>query len=297
MNEEFENASIDIEQLLREKNWSQLSAAERAELKKLGCAEEEYERMYSMVHQLIAGSGVHDERMKPHHLVRENLLSAFENEQKKRRAMWWSGWCFRLSGAVRFDIPAVRFGVAALVLIVGAISVFNFLKHDESVPVIAKKESIQPLKETPKETPATNKNITIEPEKQQSVPQNIVPQEENIQIVPAPANNGQVVNQNVPAIVDTNTNRLAMNPVDTNALVISPITAFTNGSNLCCGSNVTLSPTSNGGSNYSWNATSNGTVMTGGNINYTIVGVNGLPPRARALSNDAVILDVYFEMR
>ncbi len=109
----------------------------------------------------------------------------------------------------------------------------------------------------------------------------------------------QVVDGNAPVVVDTNSKVFAMNPVDTNGVVVAPITLFTNVNNgVCCGSNVTINATavSNGGTNYNWSPTSNGTV-TGTDGNYTIVSVNGLPPRARALSNDAQVLEVFFAVK
>jgi len=303
MKEAFENDSVDLEQLLRTKTWNRLSEAERAEVSAVLSGQGEYERMYAMVHELKTSSGVHDEDLVPSPGLRENLLLAFEDEQKKRRAMWWSGWWFRLSGSLRFDIPAVRISLAVLLLVGGVFTVIKLMNNDNAAP-IAKKENIQPTTGTPEEIVPSGNNITVTPEPKehtmQPLPQNAVPQDDNIQVVPAAVNNGmQTVDGNISPLTDTGANRFAMNPVDTNTLAVAPLATFTNGTNaVCCGSATNVTAT--GGTVYNWTPTSNGTVMTNGTYNNNVVGVvtvNGLPPRARALSNDAQVLDVFFAMK
>lgn len=304
MKEEFENSSVDLEHLLRTKNWNQLSPAEQDELKNVLSGREEYERLYAMVHQLKTVTGVHDTDLVPSAGLRENLLTAFEDEQRKRRSMWWSGLWYRMSSVLRFDIPAVRIGFAAVLLVVGVLTVFNLMNKDESAPVIAKEDNVQPAPESVKENPGTDNHITVIPEQNdnevQPAPQNVVTPDDNLQVAPASVNNGmQVVDGNAPVVVDTNANRFVMNPVDTNALVVAPLTFnVTNGGTLCCAtSNGTVLAAGTNDANYVWtNSGSNAlTGVTNGTVN--VVTVNGLPPRARALSNDAQVLDVFFAVK
>lgn len=305
MREELENSNLDLEQLLRTKSWNQLSEAERADVSAVLSGQSEYERMFAMVHQLKTVSGVHDENLIPSTGLRKDLLLAFGEEQKKRRAMWWSGLWFRLSGALRFDIPAVRISIAAVVIIAGIITVTNLMSDTQPAP-IAKQENVQPAPEAPKENPATNNNIVVQPDQKgnvvQPTPQNVVAPEQNIQVVPTPVNNGmQVVDGNDPIVQDTNSKVFAMNPVDTNALVVAPITVFTNGMNatFCSPTSNGTVITTNGGTPYNFNWTNTGTNSLSPDVNtgvYTVT-VNGLPPRARALSNDAQVLDVFFAVK
>lgn len=298
MKEEFEDGLADMEQLLRTKSWTQLSAAEQDEVKTVLSGREEYERMYAMVHQLKMVAGVHDADMAPSNGVRENLLEAFGTEQRKRRAMWWSGLWYRLGSSLRFDIPAVRIGFAAVLLVVGVLTVFNMMNKDESAPVIANEENVLQTPGVVKENPAPNSNITVQPEQKEnqnpSVPQNVIAPDDQPLIEPAPVNNGmQVVDGNVPVVPDSNAKVFAMNPVDTSLQVVTPLTFnVTNGNaTICCATSNGTVLTTNGGSNYIWNATGTVTGVT------NAVTVNGLPPRARALSNDAQVLDVFFEMK
>lgn len=289
---EFENSSIDLEQLLRSKSWAQLSGSEQSEVLKFVSGSEEYEQMYAMVHQLKTTAGVHDADMKPSRDVRESLLMAFDTEQKKRKAGWWTNISFFLNQAIRFDIPVVRVAVMAVLLIGVVYGAMKLMKSDEQLPSFVKNETTQPAAPAPaKENP---EQPDVAPQQTPQQPQNnVVRQNDDVIIAPQNNNQPQIVQAPLPMVIDTNTeNRIAMVP-DSNAVVM-PLTVITNGGTnaFCCGtSNGTIiSPTATGATNYTW--------TNSGTANVTnVVGVNGLPTRSRSLANDAAVLDVFYAVK
>jgi hypothetical protein len=283
MSTEFENG-MDVEQLLRSKTWEQLSAEEQAEVKKLLSGRDEYMRMFVMTNQLMSSSGVHDEELKPSAQTRENLLNAFADEQRKRRAAWWSSLWYGLSARLRFDIPIVRIAVAAVVVACCIAGAVQFMDK-EAAPQVVKNENVAPVpvngqqnKETP--VPSVDNNVVQQPG-------NVTPQQaplQQVQDIPqvAPVDHPDA-NVNTGVSKDTTRSFIA-DAVTGNLRIDSALLApaiATNGMTFCCGtSNGTVIAT-NAGTVYTWP------------LNVT----NGLPPRARSLENDAAVLDVFFAVK
>lgn len=298
MKDDMEMDGIDMEQLLREKSWEMLSNAERGALTKAGCDQQEYERMAGMVHQLISVTGVHDESMVPSGETRENLLLAFSQEQKKRRAMWWSGLWYRLNSGLRLDIPVVRIAFATAVLLLGVLTVVQLMNRDVPATPVANKQEKQNNPEMPLQ-PSAPENNGIADQTQENNSNNPA----NAPVVnesqdpnsnqPAPVqvnNDGQVA---LNPVVDTNSRTLAQTPFDS-ATVLGPVVTMTQLNATCCAtSNGTV--LTNGATNYNYNWTIN---ANGSNVAApTGITVTGLPPRARSLANDAQVLDVFFAMK
>jgi hypothetical protein len=294
MNTESENRNIDLEQLLRTKSWEQLNQEEKMEMNKILSGREEYMRMYAMTNQLMAGSGVHDEEMKPSAQTREALLNAFAGEQRKRRAAWWNSLWYGLNDKLRFDIPIVRIAVAAVLLLAGVFGVSKLMESDKQ-PQVAKTQPVnttQPLAPengTPENNIAeqpTNNAPVISPEQKGVVnPNPVVSMPENVAVSPnMNSNQNAIVQDSAPQYITAFTNNGQPLIVDSNQLVLPTVT-FNATNAFCCGtSNGTISATATGGTNYQWTPTTNATVI-------------GLPARSRSLSNDSEVLDVFFAVK
>lgn len=276
MSTEFENSNVDLEQLLRTKAWEQLTGEEQAEVKKVLAGADEYMRMFAMTNRLIASSGVHDEALKPPAQMRANLLNAFANEQRKRRAAWWDSLWYGLSDKLRFDIPAVRIAMATVVV---ALCVFGALRMMDSndAPQVVKNEATAPVNEDPQQaqTPQNENNIAQEPsngvppqnpgQQNMNSPQQMEPYTPVV-MQPNPDSGDLLAHKNMPAfVIDSSRLEQLLN-------------------NFCCGTSNGTVVTSNNGNMYGW---------TPGNSNVA----NGLPARARSLENDAEVLDVFFALK
>ena len=299
MKDDFENVNVDVEQLLRSKSWSQLNEVERIALKDLVDGEVEYERMQGMVHRLRAVSGVHDLEMVPSGNVRENLLMAFDDEQRRRRGLWLMGIGFWFRDRLRLDIPAVRLAVAGVVLLLGIVTVVKLMNGENAVQPIAKQDQQTiPSDNNENNLQLNPAPVNVDSGMVQSPVVKETPQvndaQQDIQLVPQTA-----PGPNIPAPftpVDTTTQRLAMNqPVDT-GLVVMPLVTATQSFAVCCGAtNVLVTPTNLGTGNYAWTSpASNGTVLAPSSYNITIV---GLPPRSRSLEQDANVVNVFFALK
>jgi hypothetical protein len=293
MSTEFENSSIDVEQLLRTKSWEQLSDAEQAEFLKLGSGREEYTRMFSMTNQLMSASGVHDEDLKPSPNTRGNLLSAFANEQRKRRAAWWSSLWYGLCDKLRFDIPMVRIAVAAVLLLAGVFGVMKVMEKGEE-PQIVNEPNPKPANENAVPVPSnSNNNIVEQPSDNNPVvnPDQTFPPDTQIglnapQVVMIDPNQNAIVPDTNPQYITAFTNNGQPLIVDTGTLVLPTATFNTNNVTCFGASNGSVTVTANGGANYSyqWTPITNATVI-------------GLPARSRPLENDAAVLDVFFAVK
>lgn len=292
MSNEFDNNSVDLEQLLRTKSWEQLTDAERSEMAKVVSGREEYMRIFAMTNQLMAGSGVHEEDMKPSESVRTNLMEAFANEQRKRRAAWWSSLWFGLSDKLRFDIPIVRIAVAAVLLLAGVFGVAKLMEKD-SAPQIVKTEPIPPKDGGAPQNSSPDNNIAEQPS-------------DNVPVVnpEQPIVGDTQMNDNAPQIAVVEQNLIANNVIQDSTPQY--ITAFTNnGQPLIVDSNMLVLPTATfNATNVFCTGSSNGTVVATGGSNYTYqwtptatATVIGLPARSRPLENDAAVLDVFFAMK
>lgn len=322
MKEEFENDTVDAEQLLRSKSWDELNADERTVARELFTGEGEYDRVRAMMQDLRSGPGI-EEELQPSEKTRTNLLAAFDDEQRRRRVLWWNSLGFWFRDQLRLDIPAVRYAIAGVVLILGIVAVIQLnFNNTNSQPPIAKKDNAQPgqspiNQEEPKDQVANDDKIEpLQPEEN-----NTSPSENNKQMVPSPnpipqqvvqGSNNQpsnvqgtsngfnpYIDGNSPVVIDTSSQRLAMNPGSDTATLVSPTVTFANGSAICVGAN-NASITATGATpayTYTWNLTpTDGTspLPTNGNVTgiYTVV-----VPNCRSLANDEKVIAAMFSMR
>jgi hypothetical protein len=142
MKEELELNELDLEQLLRSKTWNQLSAAERTAAATIVSGQDEYDRLYAIVHQLKTTTGVHDSDMIPSGDIRENLLMAFDEEQRRKRVLWWSVMGFWLRDKLRLDVPAMRIGLASVVLAAGLFAVWKSTSGEVTPAGIAETKKV-----------------------------------------------------------------------------------------------------------------------------------------------------------
>lgn len=285
--------NVDIENLLRNKSWSQLNADERARLKEWAGNENEYESVRGMFLELRAGAFT-DETLQPSAEIHKNLLDAFNTEQRKRRALWWNAFLFSFRDRLRFDIPAIRYGFAGAFVLLLIISAFRFFGSvDENAPLIVKNE-------TKSESPAfpvdstEQKTAVQQPEQEEgqqsgkndnyvtattAVPSNANISKDHIQSS-SPVDSGVVVQNHAPdSVVTVGSNVLAVN---------STTDLFTSGSS----TNLTFSGTPT--ANYTWN--------TSPALTFTYPAANGVtvslgPEKTRSLQNDAVVLQHIYTLR
>ncbi len=267
MSNEFENSNIDIEQLLRSKSWQQLSEREKEEVLNFVSGEAEYARMQNMTTQLMSEAGLNDDELKPSASLKANLMDAFADEQKKRRALWWHSLRYRLNDLFRFDIPVVRIAVVGVILILAVFGAVNLLQ-DKTTPVVVKNDQVAPVDNNvePKVVESDQRMPNVDPN---AVPGNSVGDDSVVgdEVVVSPlvvdTSNALVFTNNIaPFFVDTSANQTPYNIATSNGVVYT---------------------------NNSYNT----------NLNIqNILPVNaGLPERARTLESDAQVLDVFFAVK
>ncbi len=314
MKEELDNPSVDVEKLLREKSWAQLTNEEKSAISDAFSGEEEYEQMRSMVHQLRSASGILDEDLVPSKHVRADLLAAFDDEQRRKRVIWWNSLGFWFRDRLRFDIPAVRYAFAGVILILGIVSVFR-LVNTNNLPennTIVKNEPAQTVPLAPNEN-----NAIVVP-----VPELPAPSENDVPVIVQNGNNDQspktnlqkdpseatpkVIPNNPNPVVDVNQRQAQQDsigriaianivPIDSNAL---PIVVLTNNAvDACCtgATQVLLASPANTNAIYNWSPTSMGNVTSG--VVFVNGGTVGLPPTSRALVEDEHVINVFFALR
>lgn len=286
--------NFDMEQLLRNKSWSQLSSSELNQVKQAGITSVEYEAMRAMVLELRS-SGNSDDVMIPSETVHVELLDAFDNEQRKRRALWWNGLFISIKDKLRFDIPAIRYGVSGALVLLLVFAAFRFFSvgeqktdaivKNESAPVIDPVDDVDSSEKEIKlavntDSPSVEIKAPSVPEIEFSAP--IVQQTRPNSQVPAidksPVMDTAVVAANV--VVDSS-NILA---------VVTPANAI-----LTSGSAIQLSSNSTAPLNFTWNAATPADV--GSTTVYGITTVTFGPEKTRSLSSDPAIVRTYYTLR
>lgn len=306
MKEENENSTIDAEKLLREKSWEQLTASELEAASALFADKAEYERMRSMVHQLRSSSGVTDEELIPSAHVRKNLLDAFDNEQKRRRVIWWNSLGFWFRDRLRLDIPAVRFAVAGVILVAGVLTVLRMINSGDTIPpgqvadIIptqvadssdAVVKSPQVVVEDGKTEPLASGNESPEqltPLTKDSVPNAVSPTRPKRR--PAKAD----VAKAPPVVVDTISQRLALGD-GTDTVPVAVVVGATNPIT-CCGTAISLTAPAAATATYNWSPVS-GTPTGVFTNNGTNVIVFGAQPVSRSLNADEEVISVFWSLR
>lgn len=316
MKEDFENTTIDAEKLLREKSWEQLTAAERKVANELFSGEAEYERMRAMVHQLRSSAGnSNDDELIPSGNVRKNLLNAFEDEQRRRRVLWWNSLGFLIRDRLRFDIPAVRYAFAGVILIAGVFTVLRLINTtgNSTDDVLAKSNSLQTTDsvaeqvalqnvvpdQTTGDTIAVNiQNAPVVQDNKDNIRNN--DDADRIVNVPIqqPVPDGNQVAPLVPEIIDTTARIAFANGNDSSEVAtMMAVVGTAVDSSICCGATaLLLSPTATSPA-YTW--TNNASLSpVGVNVNATAVTYFTLtPPTSRSLAADEEVINVFWSLR
>jgi hypothetical protein len=237
-----------------------------------------------------------DDSMLPSEDVRRNLLEAFENEQRKRRALWWNGLLISLKDKLRFDIPAVRYGVSGAFALLLLFVAFRFFTSGESQSDLIVKNEPTPIVNPSQNTDSSEKEIQVAVNTDSSPIENKLPliQEEELRIpvTQEPQSNSIAVTVDKSPTVDT-TAAVANVMVDSSniaALTVSPANAF-----LTSGSATALTTNATATMNYNWSAATY-TDLGSSNVIGTAVFSVG-PEKTRPLASDAGLVRTYYSLR
>jgi hypothetical protein len=291
--------NIDIERLLRTKSWSQLNADDVLQVKELLSTAQEYEAMRALVLELRSAAQS-DDSILPSEDVRRNLLEAFEDEQRKRRALWWNGLLISLKDKLRFDIPAMRYGVSgafALLLLFVAFRVFT--SGEAQTDAIVKSEPT-PVVNPSQDMDSSEKEIQFAVKADSSPIENSAPTVQEKNLTPS-------VTSQPPA------NSLATATVkspDIDTTSIEPVVAVNSGIDslnniVAAGSNTNAFITSGSATVLTNNATAP-INLTWSNATYTDAGTSSIvgtavynlgPEKTRSLASDAGLIRTYYSLR
>lgn len=271
----------DIEALLAEKPFHELYAEEKAFVLEHLASAAEYEQMRETLLS-IRGAAGEDQSSKPLRTsprVKKELMAAFEKEKKKRALIWWNSFGLFLRTSLRFDLAVVRFGFAAVVLLLGIWIVFRMNGNTaDKNPVLVKNENaVNPSDNLVKQNPlainpadsAAEKNM--QPSNEKSNPELNNPNQLAVQ----PSANNQIeiripdardtmksADGSSNGLISSNT-KIHRNPLE-NVVVTRPFNGYMN---------------NNMNSNFS-NTTSNNISSYTGNPNLFVIGANGNPNAA-----------------
>jgi len=308
MKEKNENSAFDAEQLLRDKSWDQLNASELKVAQELFSGPAEYERMRSTAHRLRSSAGIVADEWIPAKHIREDLLIAFDDEQKRRRSLWLNSLVFWFRDRLRLDIPAVRYSVAMVVLLVGIFTLFRLFSGDvnNQVNIVASNNvkpdtSVRPgvvdsqsaLVSTPQVVSKIDSLNDKEPMDQRKKARSNTTQPDPLTVTPSTIPTTAIV-KSTPSS-DSSSMVVGVNSGnDTLETPIAVTTLTGSGPALCCGSSsvFTTSPTANSTASYAWSSTVPITV----NVS-SVYAVSGQIVKARSLSNDEEVLDVFFTLQ
>lgn len=305
MKEELEN-TMDVEQLLRGKSWEQLNEAEReAAVEALG-DQVNYDRVRGMMMELRAETGIEEEALQPSKHVRENLLAAFDEEQRRRRVLWWNSLGFWLRDQLRLDIPIVRLALAGVILVLGIFAVMQVtgdetpgqtIANQQTPPVPVDENNGRKLDDNV-EPPGMNVQPMTFPWSFYP-PAPVNPEEDDVVVVEdvMPPLKDSVTNPqqgNIVAVADSVSHEFAVGVMDTTASPL--VVSFTDAT--CLGSNANLTATGSGATyNFMWVTPVNASVSpTATNSNMASVYVVA-PPNCRSLANDSKVINAMFSMK
>lgn len=304
MKENLETETVDPEKLLREKSWEQLSNAERKVAAEMFADRAEYERMHAMVHQLRSSTGFTEEELVPSDSVRKNLLDAYDDEQRRRRVLWWNSLGFWFRDRLRLDIPAVRFAVAGVILFAGIFAVLRLMNSNGAQPAEFVEQKLPVQDSVPNVVSNDQTNTPVLPVDSFAVEQNtvpvIAPPKEIISpktvavrpLAPVPTNKDVApVDQ-----IDTSASRLAMGTGNDTTVMPIAVNVFSSGDDpvVCCGANIQLTAPISNNATYNW--TPSFSLASGTPMNATYV-VGQAAPTSRALVEDENLVSVFFSLR
>lgn len=288
--------NLDMEHLLSSKSWAQLNTEELREVKQFVGTEQEYESMRMLVLELRS-SVQSDDSLVPSEDVRQNLLEAFENEQRKRRALWWNGLLISLKDKMRFDIPAVRYGVSGAFVLLLLFVAFRFFASGESQLGVIVKNEPTPVVNPSQNMDSSEKEIQVAVNTDSSPAENRAPvvadNYSNVPVVQqSRTNSSATVNNDRSPLVDTTA--VAANVISDSsniaALTVEPANTF-----LTSGSATALTVNATTTMNYSWTTatyTDAGTSNVVGTAIYTLG-----PEKTRPLASDAGLVRTYYSLR
>lgn len=288
--------NMDMERLMRSKSWAQLNAEELREVKQFVGTEKEYESMRMLVLELRS-SVQSDDSLVPSEDVRQKLLEAFENEQRKRRALWWNGLLISLKDKMRFDIPAVRYGVSGAVVLLLLFVAFRVFTSGESQTDVIVKNEPTPVVNPSQNMDSTKKEIQVAVNTDSSPAENKAPVvADNYSTAPVVQqsrtnSSATVINDQSP-LVDTPAVAVNVIPDSLNivALTVEPANAI-----LTSGSATALTVNATATMNYSW-TTATYTDSESANVVGTTVFSIG-PEKTRPLASDAGLVRNYYSLR
>lgn len=288
--------NLDMERLLRAKSWSQLNAEELREVKQFIGTEQEYESMRMLVLELRS-SVQSDDSMLPSEDVRRNLLEAFENEQRKRRALWWNGLLISMKDKLRFDIPVVRYGVSGAFALLLLFVAFRFFTSGESQSDLIVKNEPTPIVNPSQNTDSSEKEIQVAVNTDSSPAESRAPvvadNYSNVPIVQqSRTNSSATVNNEQSPLVDTTA--VAANVISDSsnilAMSVDPANTF-----LTSGSATALTVNATATMNYTW---ASPTFTDAGSLNIVGTAVYNLgPEKTRPLASDAGLVRTYYSLR
>lgn len=288
--------NLDMERLLRSKSWAQLNSEELREVKQFIGTEQEYESMRMLVLELRS-SVQSDDSLVPSEDVRQNLLEAFENEQRKRRALWWNGLLISLKDKMRFDIPAVRYGVSGAFMLLLLFVAFRFFTSGESQPDVIVKNEPTPVVNPSQNMDSSEKEIQVAVNTDSSPAENGAPvvadNYSNVPVVQqSRTNSAATVNNDQSPLVDTTA--VAANVISDSsniaALTVEPANTF-----LTSGSATALTVNATATMNYSWTAATNTDLGSSNVIGTTVFSIG--PEKTRPLASDAGLVRTYYSLR
>lgn len=288
--------NIDIERLLRAKSWAQLNTEELREVKQFIGTEQEYESMRMLVLELRS-SVQSDDSLVPSEDVRQNLLEAFENEQRKRRALWWNGLLISLKDKMRFDIPAVRYGVSGAFVLLLLFIAFRFFNSGESQTDMIVKNEPTPVVNPSQNMDSTKKEIQVAVNTDSSPAENKAPVvADDYSAAPvvqqSRANSLATVSNDQSPLVDTPAVAVNVIPDSLNivALTVEPANAI-----LTSGSATALTVNATATMNYSWTTATYTDAGSANVVGTTVFSIG--PEKTRPLASDAGLVRNYYSLR
>lgn len=287
--------NIDIERLLRSKSWSQLNAEDLLQVKEYLSTEQEYEAMRALVLELRSAVQT-DEALKPASEIRDNLLAAFDAEQSKRRALWWNGLLISMKDKLRFDIPAIRYGVSGAFVLLLLFVAFRFFTNGDAHPDVIVKNETAPVLNPAQNNDSVANEIQFAVNTDSSSIENEAPliqeQELRMPVTQQPQTNSLATTVDQAPMVDT-TAAVANVMIDSSniaALAVSPVNAF-----LTSGSATAVTINATAPLNYTWSNTTftdAGSSIVVGTAVYSVG-----PEKTRPLASDAGLVRTYYSLR
>lgn len=288
--------NLDMERLLRSKSWAQLNSEELREVKQFIGTEQEYESMRMLVLELRS-SVQSDDSLVPSEDVRQNLLEAFDDQQRKRRALWWNGLLISLKDKMRFDIPAVRYGVSGAFVLLLLFVAFRFFTSGESQTDVIVKNEPTPVVNPSQNMDSSEKEIQVAVNTDSSPAENRAPvvadNYSNVPVVQlSRTNSAATVNSDRSPLVDTTAVAANVISDSSNILAVSvdPATAF-----LTSGSATALTVNATATMNYTWSAATNTDLGSSNVIGTTVFSIG--PEKTRPLASDAGLVRTYYSLR